>query len=80
MRISSVFKAHGKRQEQKRPDGVSHQINIPAPVKKGDKVGVVRYLVDGKVINESDITASEDVDRIGFFALLYRMLGIFTLK
>lgn len=54
--------------------------NIPAPVKKGDKVGVVRYLVDGKVINESAITASEDVDRIGFFSLLYRMLGIFTLK
>ena len=40
----------------------------------------MRYLVDGKVINESDITASEDVDRIVFFALLYRMLGIFTLK
>lgn len=54
--------------------------NIPAPIKKGDKIGVVRYISDGNVIAESDIIAAEDVAKISFFGLFSRMLGIFCLK
>ncbi len=56
------------------------QQSVNAPICKGDKVGVVRYLLDGKVINEGDIVASESVERIGFGEIFLRMLGIFSLK
>ena len=54
--------------------------NIPAPIKKGDKVGTVRYISDGNVIYEDVVTASEDVDKISFGGLLSRMIGIYLLK
>lgn len=53
---------------------------IPAPVRKGERVGTVRFLSEGKVIHEENITASEDVDRISFTGLFLRMLGVYLLK
>lgn len=53
---------------------------LTAPVKKGDKVGTVRYLLEGKVICEGDIVASGDVEKITYFGLLWRMLGAFCLS
>ncbi len=54
--------------------------NIPAPIHKGDRVGTVRYLSDGEVLHEAEITASEDVEKISFGGLFLRMLGMFALK
>ncbi len=51
-----------------------------APLKKGDVVGKVRYTVDGKMIGSSDIVCSADVEKIGFFTLLSRILSSFTLS
>lgn len=53
---------------------------IPAPIEKGERVGTVRFILDGDVIHEEDITAAEDVERIGFGGLFLRMLGIYLLK
>ena len=53
---------------------------VPAPVKTGDRVGVVRYSSDGKVIGEGDISAAEDVCKISYFQLLLRMMGIYCFK
>ncbi len=54
--------------------------DVEAPVQKGDVVGNVRYICDGTVIHEDDIYSSEDVNRIGFWLIFTRMLGIFSLK
>ncbi len=54
--------------------------NIPAPIQKGERVGTIRYLADGEVLYEADITAAEDVEKITFGGLFLRMLGMFTLK
>lgn len=54
--------------------------NIPAPVRRGEKIGVVRFLDNDEILAESPILASEDVEKIGFFGLLCRMLGIYLLK
>lgn len=54
--------------------------NIPAPIQKGERVGTVRYLADGEVLHEEDITAAEDVEKISFGGLFLRMLGIYLLK
>ena len=51
-------------------NGTERKINleekIAAPVKKGDKVGSIKYSLDGKVIGESDIIALEDVKKATF--------------
>ena len=50
-------------------DGVS------APIKVGDKVGKVVYKLRGEQIGESDILATERVDKINFFGLLVKILS-----
>lgn len=50
---------------------------VAAPVKKGDKVGCVKYMLNGKVIGTSDITADADVPRIGFLQMLVYMFRSF---
>ncbi len=62
----------GRGKEQK----ITVEKNIPeticAPIKKGDKVGSIKYLCDGVVIGEVDVCAAEDADRIGFFDILLK--------
>lgn len=52
---------------------------VSAPIKAGDKLGCVRFMLDGEIIAESDAVAAEDVPRIGYFDLLYKILCRFTL-
>lgn len=49
--------------------------NVAAPVKQGDKVGLVQYLLDGDVIGETPIMAQENVEKISFWELFWRMLA-----
>ena len=64
--------------------GVTKEIlldeSVPAPVKKGDRVGTVRYLIGTEVIGEAPVTAGSDVERIGFLRLFLRFLGTAFLK
>lgn len=53
--------------------------SVNAPVKAGRKLGAVKYILDGEVITESDAVAAEDVPRIGYFRILYRMLCRFII-
>ena len=53
---------------------------VPAPVEAGQRIGTVRYLSDGALIREDAVTAGETVGRIGFGALLLRLLGTAFLK
>ena len=53
--------------------------SIAAPVKAGDTVGSIRYTLNGAVLKEVPILAGEDVARISYFQLLYRMLSSFFL-
>lgn len=48
--------------------------DISAPVAKGDKVGRVDVYRDGELIATTDLTASEDIQRIGFGELFLRIL------
>ena len=52
---------------------------VTAPVKTGQKLGVVKYTLDGEVIGEIEAVAAEDVPRIGYFIILYRMLCRFII-
>lgn len=48
--------------------------NISAPLKKGDKVGSVKYLLDEELLYEADVTVRYDVERINYFGLLRKLL------
>lgn len=49
---------------------------MDAPVKKGEKVGEVIYLINGEEVGRSDLIAAEDVERADISTMLERMLKI----
>lgn len=57
------------------------EVTIPesliAPIKAGDKIGEIRYLLNGNEIGRSDIVSAEDIEKIGFFDVFMRMLEKF---
>lgn len=59
-------------------DGIERQINIEsgitAPIKAGQKVGEVVYMLDGEEIGRADIVADADVERATFGKLFVRIL------
>ena len=48
--------------------------NLTAPVREGDVVGEVEYLLDGEVIGKADITALESADKISYWGVLLGIL------
>lgn len=50
-----------------------------APLRVGDKLGKVVYTLDGKQIGSVSILCTENVERIGYWELLTRMLAKFLL-
>lgn len=50
---------------------------LVAPVVKGQSVGCVQILANGKVITEYDITAESDVEKLTFFSALYKLFSCF---
>ena len=47
--------------------------SVPAPVKKGDPLGKIRFLSDGEVLSEAEVTAASGVERVGW-GEIFRML------
>ena len=51
--------------------------NLTAPVKKGDKVGEVRFSLNDEVIGSVDVVAAENVNKMSFWtAFLWILYGI----
>ncbi|MHC1694866.1 MAG: D-alanyl-D-alanine carboxypeptidase family protein [Eubacteriales bacterium] len=50
---------------------------LAAPVEKGQRVGQVRYLLDGQELAKCDITASEGVERISVWGIFTKLLSMF---
>ena len=53
---------------------------IGAPIKKGDVVGSVSFSIGESEIGKCDVISTEDVEKISFFELWYRLLAKFLLK
>lgn len=64
--------------------GVTMQSELPetltAPIRAGDVVGKVRYMVGDNVVAEADVLAGTDVARIGYFDLARRLFSSFFLS
>lgn len=52
--------------------------NINAPVKKGDQIGTIKLIKNGKVILESPLVANKEVKEAGWWTLYKRAFGMFT--
>ncbi len=48
--------------------------SVEAPVKKGDKLGSIKYLCDGEVIGEASVIAATDVKALGFWDIFAKIL------
>lgn len=46
---------------------------ITAPVKKGERVGKIKFTLDGKGVGEIEIVSANDVEKIGFFNSLIEL-------
>lgn len=51
---------------------------LNAPIRKGDKVGTIKLIKDGKVVMESPLVAKAKVDEAGWWTLYKRAFGMFT--
>lgn len=75
-----------KKSEENRNITYEANINkIIAPVKKGDKVGTIDIIEDGKIIGTVEATVKKDIDKANIFTIFYRNLkntfrGNFLLK
>ena len=58
-----------KEQEHSKIDTEIVKAELKAPVKKGDVVGKVKVLYDGKVINQKKLIAAETVEKGGFLSI-----------
>ena len=48
--------------------------SLAAPIKAGQQVGKITYLVDGKILAEVPISAAVTCERITFWQLLQRLV------
>jgi len=47
---------------------------LVAPIKKGDKVGIINIIEDGKIISTIDATVKEDINKANIFTIFVRNL------
>lgn len=52
--------------------------NIKAPVQKGDQIGTLTLIKDGKVLVESPLVAKEDSSEASWWTLFKRSMGLFS--
>lgn len=52
---------------------------ISAPVRIGDKIGTIDYMLNGEKIGESDILSIEEVNKISYFGLFNKLIKKFLL-
>jgi serine-type D-Ala-D-Ala carboxypeptidase (penicillin-binding protein 5/6) len=57
---------------------ITLQKKLKAPVLKGDQVGTLKLVKDGKVLSESPLVANEDVMEANWWKLFKRSFGMFT--
>ncbi|MBQ8004742.1 MAG: D-alanyl-D-alanine carboxypeptidase, partial [Clostridia bacterium] len=53
--------------------------SVAAPIKKGQKIGIIRYMCGETEIGTSDIVSENDVAKIGFLGVLGQMIKYFCL-
>lgn len=74
--LSLLTKKGEKTEDVKRK--VTLDKNLNAPINKGDKVGTIQLVKDGKVVLESELVAKNKVEEATWWTLYKRSFGMFT--
>ena len=74
--LSLLTKKGEKTEDVKRK--VTLDKNLNAPITKGDKVGTIQFVKDGKVVLESELVAKNEVKEATWWTLYKRSFGMFT--
>lgn len=64
---SGVILEKGKEKDVEQLININENIN--APIKKGDKLGEVSFVLNGEVISKTNLIAQEDVDKINIVSM-----------
>lgn len=79
--LKTVHETFSETVEKGMENKIEKRVDLPeklaAPIVKGEKIGTITYLVDGKELGTCDILADESVEKIGFTTLFPRLLGWF---
>ncbi len=63
---------------------VQYEVSLPsqidAPIRAGDKIGEIRYLLEGEQIGKCDVVAQESIEGLSFKEMFLRLLRAFTLR
>lgn len=65
---SGVILEKGKEKDVEQLININENIN--APIKKGDKLGEVSFVLNGEVISKTNLIAQEDVDKINIVSMI----------
>ena len=81
--LASVKEEFSVTLEKGKMADVEMRVDMPekleAPIAKGEKIGTVTYLVDGKEIGTADILAEHGVEKITFFTLFPKLFAWFLM-
>lgn len=72
-RHNSFSMCVSKGEKDKIQPGIQINESIHAPIKKGEVIGKVSFLLDGKEIGYTEICSTEDIERIKFGEIFKRM-------
>ncbi len=64
----SILLPKGKQNEIERKEEIPE--NVVAPIKKGDVIGKIDFLVDGNIMDSVNLVANEDIEKKGYFDFL----------
>lgn len=59
---------------------IEYDESVAAPVRAGDPVGRVKYMIGETEVGQGDLVAAENIEKIGFWQMFTRMLGAFSLS
>ena len=70
-----IYKTIKKAKKKLLKISVNYEGPIQAPIKKGDKVALLKVVYNDELVGKYDLLASQDVKKVNFFTKLVRSLN-----
>ena len=70
-----IYKTIKKAKKKLLKISLNYEGPIQAPIKKGDKVALLKVVYDDEIVGKYDLLASQDVKKVNFFTKLMRSLN-----
>ena len=71
----NIYKTIKKAKKKLLKISVNYEGPVQAPIKKGDKIALLKVVYDDEIVGKYDLLASQDVKRVNFFTKLMRSLN-----